>query len=173
MTRILVFGDSIAWGAWDLNGGWIQKLRTYLEKKLLSTPEFWKEEFYQVYNLGVASTIGENSQTLLKRFKHEANARFEKDERTIFVFAIGKNDSRFLKSKNNFAVPKEDFRKNIVKLIKNAKEFSPEIIFIGTTPINDSKTSPIPWDRDASYKNEYLQEYNAILKEVCLKEKIP
>ena len=50
MVQILIFGDSIAWGAWDKEGGWVQRLRKLIDEKNLSDPEF----YCLVYNLGVS-----------------------------------------------------------------------------------------------------------------------
>ncbi len=36
MTRILVFGPSTTYGAWDIEGGWVQRLRRYLDEKQLA-----------------------------------------------------------------------------------------------------------------------------------------
>ena len=41
MTCLLVFGDSITYGAWDLEGGWVQRLRSFIDKKNLTDPNFY------------------------------------------------------------------------------------------------------------------------------------
>jgi len=57
-TRICVFGASIAWGAWDPDGGgWVTRLRRYFEIN---------DYDIEVYNLGVS---GNTTKDLLKRFK--------------------------------------------------------------------------------------------------------
>ncbi|TRZ64349.1 MAG: hypothetical protein D4Q79_01760, partial [Spirochaetia bacterium] len=45
--------------------------------------------------------------------------------------------------------------------------FSEKIVFIGLTPVEESKTTPIPWNTDKFYKNEYIQKYDGIIKKVC------
>ena len=36
MTTLIVFGDSICWGAWDpCNGGWVSRLKCKVETELL------------------------------------------------------------------------------------------------------------------------------------------
>ena len=49
MTQILVFGTSTTYGCWDIEGGWVQRLRKYLDEKQLDDPEL----YYIVYNLGI------------------------------------------------------------------------------------------------------------------------
>ncbi len=164
MTQILVFGDSISYGAWDLEGGWVQRLRKYLDKINLTT-----NSYYIVYNLGVS---GDTSLNLLERFKFETEQRLDKNEETIFIFAIGANDSLFLKSKDDFLVEKEGFKKNLGKLIKSAKSLSKKIIFIGLTPVDESKVNPLPWDKDKSNNNKHVKKYDSIIKSICSQNKV-
>ncbi len=49
--QILIFGDSIAHGIWDNNGGWVARLRKFINSKLMD------DDFYcLLYNLGVDGT---------------------------------------------------------------------------------------------------------------------
>lgn len=155
---ILVFGDSIVWGAADSEGGgWVTRLFI----------ELGKDFEIDVYNLGVS---GDKTPNVLKRFESETKERIEETEDVIFVFAIGINDSYFIHSKNAFMTPPEEFKENIQKLIEKTQRISPKIIFIGLTPVDEPKTTPIPWDTDKSYKNENIKKYNEIIKSIC-KEK--
>ena len=155
MSKILVFGDSITWGAFDLEGGgWVERLKLYM----------WAKGDIDVYNLGIS---GGKTPGLLERFESETKARIEEDEETIIVFAIGINDSYFVHSKNSLMVPPEQFKENIQKLIGLAQQFSSKIIFVGLTLVDESRTTPIPWDTDKSYKNENIKKYNEIIKSIC------
>ena len=166
MTRILVFGDSIVWGAWDREGGWAQRLRKFIDEKNLSDSEF----YCLVYNLGVSS---DTTEGLLERFEFETKQRLKEGEETIFIFAIGTNDSQFLFSKNGTKVPVEKVRENIQKLIELAKRFSSKIIFVGLFPVDESRVVPLPWDSNKAYKNEFIRQYNQVIKEVCNENNIP
>jgi len=167
MARILVFGDSIVYGAWDREkeGGWVQRLR-----KLLDEKHFIESDFdYSVYNLGVSgNTIGE----LLERFEFETKQRLEEGEEIIIIFQIGINDSQFVISQNGLRTLSEKFRENIKELISSAKKFSSKVIFIGLTPVNEEKTTPIPWNPDKIYKNENIKRNDEIIKSVCKKNNI-
>ncbi|MCD6279715.1 hypothetical protein J7J26_03010 [Candidatus Micrarchaeota archaeon] len=165
MTQILIFGDSIAYGAWDKEGGWVQRLKKFLDKKDLTDPNF----YCLVYNLGVS---GNNSKDLLERFEFETKQRLKENEETIIIFAIGVNDSQFVHSERNHRVPINKFKDNIQKLIKLTQKFSSKIIFVGLTPVDETKTTPIPWSTDKSYKNEYIQKYNETIKNICDENKI-
>ncbi|KPJ56326.1 hypothetical protein AMJ49_05175 [Parcubacteria bacterium DG_74_2] len=163
MARICVFGDSIVYGAWDYEqGGWVQRLRKFLDEKNLSDSD--SEDYFVVYNLGVS---GNNSRDLLERFEFELKQRLKQEGETIIALAIGINDSYFLCDKNDNSVLQEEFRENIQKLIDIAQKFVSKVIFIGLTCVDESKVTPIPWDTNKSYKNEYIQKYNEIIKSVC------
>ncbi len=158
--RILIFGDSIAYGAWDREGGWAWRLRKFLDEKTLSEPE----SYFLVYNLGVS---GDTTEDLLERFEFETEQRIKEKEDTTIIFAIGGNDSTFNNNKNKCHVSQEKSKKNIQKLIKLAAKYAAKILFIGLFPADESKTIPIPWARNKSYKNEYIIQYDKIIKSVC------
>ncbi|MGB2762075.1 MAG: GDSL-type esterase/lipase family protein [Minisyncoccales bacterium] len=162
MAQILVFGDSITYGAWDKEGGWVQRLRKLLDKQNLSNSDNF---YYLVYNLSID---GDTTNGLLKRFESETSPRMWEGEKTIIVFSIGINDSCFIQTKNIFMISKEKFEENIKKLINLAQKFSSNIVFIGLTPVEEIKVTPLPWSKTGkSYKNEYIKEYNKIIKSVC------
>lgn len=104
----------------------------------------------------------------MQRFKVESAAR----EPTIIIFAIGINDSQYIKSKNNPQVPLTIFQNNVNTLIDQARKFTPSIIFIGLTQVDETKTMPIPWNEIAFYDNKNVAQYNDILKKVCHNEKL-
>ena len=165
MSRILVFGDSITYGAWDKEGGWVSRLRNSLNEKSLSDPNF----YCLVYNLGIS---GDTVNDLLGRFEFETNQRLEENEEIIFIFEIGLNDSEFIHSKNSLRVSPQEFQDNLQKLLNIAQTFSSKIVFVGLTPVDESKVDPLPWVTDESYKNEYIQKFNDILKSVCKENKV-
>ena len=150
MTQILIFGDSITYGAFDKKGGWVERLKTALmEKDIL------------VYNLGVS---GDTTIDLLDRFENETRARYDND--TTLILEIGINDSY------HSDITPEMFENNIQELIKKAKKYSKKIVFLGLTPVDESKTNPLPWNKNAFYKNNKIQKYDNIIKEVCKRNSI-
>ncbi len=166
MARILVFGDSIAWGAWDVEGGWVQRLRKFLDEKTLSSNFL---DYFSIYNLAFS---GDTSTDILERLEPEIKARLAEGHEIIILFSIGINDSFYLHDLKSNMVSLDKFKENIKKLIEIAKKFTDKIVFVGLTPIDETKVALIPWDTNKSYKNESIKKYDEIIKEVCQKNKI-
>ncbi|MDP3043192.1 MAG: SGNH/GDSL hydrolase family protein [bacterium] len=159
MAQILIFGDSIAYGAWDIEGGWAQRLRKYLDQKIINSGF---ELYYLVYNLGID---GETAGGILERFENEAKLRIWENEETIIIFSTGANDSIYNKTEKSFRCPPKKYKENLKQLFSLAKKYSDKIIFVGSTPV-DRRVDPIPWVPDCSYKNEYIKKYDEIAKAI-------
>jgi len=155
--NICIFGDSITWGAYDpQNGGWVNRLKNYFEKQ---------GEDNDVYNLGVS---GDSTTDLFERIEIETKSR----EANLIIFAIGVNDTQFIHSTNSNRISDGDFESNIKKLFEIAKEFTSKIIFIGLTPVDETKTKPIPWNTDKTYTNERIKKFDQIIENFCLKNNL-
>ncbi len=155
---ICIFGDSITWGAVDpKNGGWVAQLRRYFETN---------DYDITVYNNGVS---GDNTDDLLTRFRIECTAR----EPQIIIFAIGINDSQYIKTKDNPRVSLEKFQNNLVELINQAKKFSTKIALIGLTSIDESKMMPTPWETEKFYDNDNIVKYNQVVEKVSAEHDLP
>ncbi len=156
--KILVFGDSIAHGVWDREGGWAQRLRRFLDEKKFPIP---------LFNLSITT---ETTEDLLKRFEFETEQRMRGDE-IIIIFAIGVNDSQIFRGRE--LVPPERFEKNVEKLVNLAGKYTEKIVFLGLLPVDEEKTNPVAWNPDVSYRNDRIEKYNGIIKKVCEARGIP
>ena len=105
------------------------------------------------YNLGIS---GDTTNELLKRFDIEAKAR----NPSVIIFSIGDNDSILIKSKNREMVPIEKFEDNLNRLIEKSKRFTKLIILLGCKKVDESKTTPILWEKSYHYTNKNLKLYN-------------
>ncbi len=145
--RICVFGDSIVAGSCDADsGGWVNRLTRNIDNS--------------VYNLGVS---GDTSDDVIKRFEIEVQARKPK----IIIIAIGINDSSFRKMVDGYYVKAEKYLENLRRILDISKKYSDKIIFNEITKVDEKKTNPIPWNKEAYYKNEDIKKYNIIIKELC------
>lgn len=165
MTQLLIFGDSIAQGFWDVEGGgWAQRLKIFLDNKSYKS----KKYFFDTFNLAVD---GNTSEDVLRRFEFEVSQRAEEEGDNIILIAIGSNDCAFDNKTVRFLVGPQRYEENLAKIFEIAKKYSRKIFFVGFTPVNESKTVPVPWI-DISYKNKDTLAYENIAKKICKKKRI-
>ncbi|MEK9182102.1 MAG: GDSL-type esterase/lipase family protein [Patescibacteria group bacterium] len=157
MNSICIFGDSTAWGAWDIEkGGWVNRLWFYVGEKTDGECE--------IYNLSIS---GGTTETILARFESEAKIRGA----DALIFQSGGNDS-CLESKNgNNRVPLEQFGKNLEEIIRKAKNITSNIIFIGLKNVDEPKTTPVSW-KDIYYINAEIKKYDETMRNICKENKI-
>lgn len=170
---IICFGDSITYGNWDPEGGWVGRLRKYLDSRSLSAyqgEDLYSKYYTLTYDLGIP---GDTSNGLFARFENELIPRFNPDEETVILFAIGINDSRFYISTGKHETEIEDFKQNIWDTWEIARQYTEDTAFIGLTPVDEVRTNPLFWETDAVYKNEYIQKYNDAIKEFCESREVP
>lgn len=155
--NMLIFGDSITWGAYDPEqGGWATRLRNYFEEQ---------NNDVDVYNLGIS---GDTTADLLERIEIEAKSR----EPNLIIFAIGINDAQFIHSINGLRVSLDEFHQNLAKLLSIGKKFTDKVVFVGLTRVDESKTTPIPWNTDKSYTNENIERFDGVIKKFCEDNKL-
>lgn len=164
MKEIFCFGDSITRGEYDpVSGGWANKLVTYFFNKGL---EHGIHNTHEVYALGIS---GETSVEALSRVEQEFLARRDKDMQSVFVFAYGANDSAFYTNEARFAVSKDTFKDALKKLVVIANKYNAETILVNITPVIEEKNKE-PNHRGKVRNNQYVEEYNEIIKEVADEE---
>lgn len=170
---IICFGDSITYGNWDPQGGWVGRLREYLDSKSLSAykgEDLYSKYYTLTYNNGIP---GDTSTGLFSRFENELIPRFNPDEETIILFAIGINDSRYYISTGKHETDIEAFRQNIWDMWEIARQYTEDVAFVGLTPVDEDRTNPLFWEQDAVYKNEYIEKYDSVVKEFCGYRQVP
>ncbi len=148
--NICVFGGSATWGEDDsVNGGWVTLLRNQLAPQRIYT-----------YNLGIS---GDTTNEMVSRAKSEAKMR----KPDVIIFSIGLNDSALIDPEQRPRVSPQKFQDNLTKLLSIGQEFTKHIIFIGPTSVIESKTTPIPWDKEKYYTNASAKQFNESLKTFC------
>ncbi len=155
----MIFGDSITFGSWDKDcGGWVNRLR-------LSIDNDDKITSCHVFNLGIS---GQTTGEIIDRIENESAKRIREDANNIIVIAAGVNDTQIIGGK--IRTSEEEFRYNIATLIRQAKQFTDKVIYVGLTPVDESRTNPVYFDRTLNWKNKYIESYDKIVMDVCLKE---
>jgi len=155
--KIAIFGDSISYGVWDtVGGGWFSRLRKYYEMK---------SQEHQFYNFSIC---GYTSDDLVKVVKFETSLK----KLDIAFVAIGINDAGFIENKNKPWVSQKRFEKNIQKIHQILKVNVKKIIFVGLTKVNEKKTDPIVYSRLHFYYNDRIKQYNDLINEYCIINKL-
>jgi lysophospholipase L1-like esterase len=163
MAVVYCFGDSITYGAWDIQGsGWVARLRRHLDE----LQEKDQSLYFLSYNLGIP---GETTDGLVKRFQTEYLARAKEDgeEESVFFFAFGANDSVFFKSTNEFRVSKDRFVSNLQKVIDSAKSNSKKIALVNIAPADEAVCAERFKERDKVRLNKNVEDYNRLISEIA------
>ncbi|PIT92073.1 MAG: hypothetical protein COU08_04435 [Candidatus Harrisonbacteria bacterium CG10_big_fil_rev_8_21_14_0_10_42_17] len=159
MESLCIFGDSTAWGAWDLEiGGWAKRLWFYIGNRE-------GDDYLELYNLSIS---GGTTETILERFENEAKIRHADG----IIFQTGANDALYISDPNEHLVSPEKFRANVTEIIKRARLITENIIFMGFEDCDESKTMPVSWG-SFYYTNEHLSHYKGIIQDVCSEQGIP
>ncbi len=163
MSKIIVFGDSIAYGKWDKEGGWVARLRKYIDEtfnKPIPTN-------FQVYNCSIP---GEVVTRLAKRFEQELLIRIPQQENTnnknLVILSAGINDS----CPNNWmtlhSTPSIEFKNAFKTMIEFALKHNCKVVCVGLTPVNITLSTGL------LFSNEKVKEYDAYISEICSKKNI-
>lgn len=159
--KILIFGDSITWGAWDAEGGWATHIKKQCDRAIIETN-------YSVYNeVSILGISGNTTTDLLKRFQVEVEARLEEASTLFVIFAVGINDSLYMLDSMKNQVSLDIFEENIETLITQAKRYTGNVLFLGLTPVDDNKVNPVPWYPGGAYTNKWVKMYDEKLEMVC------
>ena len=154
--NICVFGDSTAWGAYDLEkGGWVNRLWLFFAKE---------NQDVDVYNLSIS---GGTTKTILDRFEDEAKIR----NADVLIFQGGGNDAAYEHVNGYHQVSPEEFKDNLEKIIEKSKKITDRIMFVGFKNVDELRTMPISWC-DFYYTNKNIKKYCEIMKDVCNEKEI-
>lgn len=155
---ICVFGDSVSWGAWDIEkGGWVNRLWLYVGKR--------DNDYVEIHNLSIS---GGTTTDILNRFENEARVR----KADAIIFQTGGNDASSRKTLGGNIVPIEKFKANIEEIIARAKLITGRIIFCDLRNCDETKTMPVWWDEDLSFQNNELERYTLAMREICERNSI-
>ncbi len=158
MSKIVVLGDSIAYGKWDEQGGWVQRLRSYIDKAF----NIEQNKNLQVYNLGIP---GEVTTRLVERAQKELSDRVklaDTGKNNLVIVAVGINDTNNDNWMTGKKTSPEDFKNNIKDIVSTINLLEGKPIILGLTPINEEKYSERFPNR---LENKTIKEYDQYLSE--------
>jgi len=157
--NILVFGDSIAVGAFDTErNGWVSLMAMdQYEKSIASRGR----EYNDVINVSVS---GNTSTDLLHRIESDMKGRKGQDGFGVSILAIGTNDAA--KVNGVHQVSFDTFSKNIDALTGILQETSDKVVVLGLPPVFEKLTSPWCFDQTANWMNEELAKYDAEIQRI-------
>lgn len=166
MAKILVFGDSIAYGKWDKDGGWVQRLRHHIDE----TYNLTENKNIQVYNLSIP---GEITTRLCTRIRGEMDMRIplaDTKENNLIIIAVGINDTNVQNWISGKQTPLTEFKQNIKQLISLSSNKYSRCVIMGLTPIHESKYEERFQGR---LFNKTIKEYDNAISEVAAERDIP
>ena len=164
--RILVFGDSIAQGFWDSEGGWVARLRKHYDQQRLSGEAKDPPAFF---NLGIS---GDTTKMVLVRLKPETEARQFPGEEYAFIFQTGSNDAVYRGTEHE-SEP-DMYARQLADIVATARKFSSKILFVGLTPAVDELVQPVRWSTSGKcYSTERQALFDKALKDFCAKNNLP
>lgn len=155
--QTFVFGDSISYGMWDEEGGWVSRLKKYYDSRTILSRDL--ASYNSVIGLGVS---GNTTEDLLNRIEKEIEVRLDGTRPVVMLFQIGINDTDPI-----IGLQEEKFRSNLILLVDKAKNYADISAFLGILPLSEENIDPFTEMRESQKKDTLALKYNKILKEVC------
>lgn len=160
MDNIIVFGHSVTQGLWDEKGGWVQRLRTFLDSRALETQD--EHDVFYTFNAGIS---GDTTEDLLERFEDEYRRRGDSEEyEELLLIQIGTNDAIIEDGEKR--VTEDKFKENIREILDKGEKLADKVIMIGDFPV-DPEMEEIPYAPEQVLRNEDVRRYDRIKKEIC------
>ena len=155
--RLLAFGDSITYGAWDAEGGWVERLKKMAHATTVASNGGNK---IQVINLGIG---GNTSTSLLARMESEIESRASAGWPFVFIIAIGTNDGRAIDNKPEVTI--EKFAENIDQIITIAGKYTDKIVLLGIPPIGSRLLN----FKGQIYSDDTIKMYSNVIERTAKK----
>jgi lysophospholipase L1-like esterase len=161
MAQILFFGGSSIQGVGDSEGGWVDRFKRDVHAKMYG-PEKDGSAMHSVYNLGI---LGNATSDVFARVQSELPARAWPGQQFVVVLSVGANDSKAIDAPTNYISNREEFKANLVNVIELVKTYTPYIMLVGLTPIDDLRTRPTA--NNSYFTQARIHEFDAAMSEVA------
>lgn len=162
-NNYIVVGDSIVYGVGGYQfNGWVSMFKN----KILNSKDFRQTPNY-VHCVGFP---GATSKDISDRIENIISTYYFDGVRNVFIVSIGGNDTQIFKGKSRQT--KDEYKENINKIIKSIQtRENVDIIFLGLNRVEE-KDKPLCWKNEKYFDYKNIVDYNTILNEVCMENKV-
>jgi lysophospholipase L1-like esterase len=127
-SRVIVFGDSIAYGAWDSKGGWADRIKQDFHARTSAS------NFKHKFQLLNASVGGNMTSDIASRISVELPARYSSAWEHTVVLAVGINDTR-----RPDGIPPDEMIDHLDAALHEIRDRTDKVLIIGLTPLVQAK----------------------------------
>jgi len=156
VRSLVVLGDSIAYGKWDKDGGWVRRLQKGEWERLEGNVE-GPGAF--VFNLSIP---GETILGVRSRLA-EVTPRVSKSQENAVIIAVGTNDCKFDNSTRQCKVSDEVFEENLRAVVHVLKQQNIKVVLLGLLKVDEVASKQFT---KYTFSNELLRSYDAMIKKV-------
>lgn len=170
MTQIFVFGDSIAYGVGDPNGGWVDMIKRRLHHNMYGENGVGeKDEVHSFSKPGgfIKNTVA-FAPIVLEQMVHDRS-------KTIIILSKGLNDTKALDTPDNHVSDVDTFRSNYQQLVDSISPYTNNLCVLELGQINEAKTNPKknPFTGGLSFfRNDRVRLFNQTLRETFAEENV-
>lgn len=164
MRQFFIFGASSVYGVGGEHG-WADLAKSYLHEKMYGPGGSGETD--EVFNFAKSGATAEwIAETAAWAF-----ASYGRGGEIVTLVSAGGNDAKAKDTPDNFVCSPEDFRDKMARLLDLLQRHSQRVIFVGNSPVDESKTSPKPSPfgdgRVAYFSNARRNLFNGIARELC------
>lgn len=155
----MAVGASDFFGMGDTGrGGFMGRLKQWHEQQ--SDKNFF-------YNLSVR---GETTAQMMRRLTIESLPR----KPDLLLLTAGSNDIRRVGGKTSpVKTSEDDFKLNVLSMIRQGKALG-DVVFIGTHPFDESRTTPFAyWNKQNFYLLDDQKRHEEVVASLCQEEGVP
>jgi lysophospholipase L1-like esterase len=159
MKNILIEGDSIAYGNYDLSGGgWAQHLQRELMVKSIDTPD----NPYNVDNRAKSGLV----VPVLSRHTEADLAQLDDFGPTTVILQAGLNEAKVMPGLERPLVSMQKFGEHLLRFSDVTLDKGAMQVFVGPPPVDELRTRPIEWS-GVILEDDMVEEYAAVMRETA------
>lgn len=150
--RIWVLGDSIGQGAWDLEGGFVARIKKEMNEKVINGSEsIW------IKNLSESGDTTDNSLEKLRKIDPNP-------DKDVLILQTGVNDALYDVDRGSHWIELPD-RKNILKEFLNESDAKFKDVIVVGEPYTYVE-GVLPWDQSLKLEDKTVKKYDQIKQKI-------